>query len=114
VLDARLGQELCESAAEHRLRRLLVGAGLPAPVAQYRIRIGTRTVRVDFAYPEHGVVIEYDGWEFHRPRSVFDTDRARGNDLELLDYRVLRFTSASTPDSIVSTVRAALRRRSAS
>ena len=99
ILDARTpGYEPGGSDAETRLSRLLVRAGLPRPVAQHTIRIGRRTFRVDLAYPEHGVVIEYDGWEHHRVRSAFDGDRDRGNELELLGLTVLRFTSKSRDD----------------
>jgi len=98
------------SPPEVRIARLLVGAGLPEPEPQARFRSRGRTFRVDLAYREHGVVIEYDGWDHHSPRTAFDGDRARGNDLELLGLTVLRFTSASSDDAIVRTVRAALSR----
>ncbi len=111
ILERRVtGTEPGESAAEGRLARLLVGAGLPRPVHQHRVRLGGRTVRVDLAYPEAMVAIEYDGWDFHRTRRAFDLDRARANELELLGWTVLRFTSQSGDQLVVDTVRAALRR----
>ncbi|MET0420349.1 MAG: DUF559 domain-containing protein [Acidimicrobiia bacterium] len=115
ILNARTTErDLGESAPEARLLRLLVRAGLPRPIPQHKIKIGSRTVRVDFAYPEPRVVIEYDGWAFHGTRHAFDADRARGNELELLGYTVLRFTSASSDSDIVNAVSRALERRSAS
>ena len=50
---------------------------------------------VDLAYPDvHGVVIEYDAWDFHRPRTVFEPRScARQPSVELLGLTVLRFTS---------------------
>ena len=112
ILAERLpGYDPGGSAAERRLARVLIRAGLPAPVPQHRIHTGVRTVRVDFAYPEHGVVIEYDGWDHHRGRSAFDGDRARGHELELLGLTVLRFTSAAKDATVVAQVRAALERR---
>jgi hypothetical protein len=103
------------SPAELRIVRLLVRAGLPKPVQQWRVRFEGRTARADLAYPELGIVMEYDGWDYHSPRTVFDDDRPRGNDFELAELTVLRFTSASTDDYIVATVRRAyeqaLRRR---
>ena len=109
VLEDRLpGYDPGGSAPEVRIGKLLVARGLPSPLPQHRIRIGNRTVRVDLAYPDHGVVIEYDGWDSHRPRTAFNRDRARGNELELLGLTVLRFTSASSDAKIVETVGAAL------
>jgi very-short-patch-repair endonuclease len=111
ILDRRSeAVEPGESPQEHRLARLLVREGLPRPVQQHQVRLGSRTVRIDLAYPDARVAIEYDGWEFHSTRSAFDADRARANDLVLLGWDVLRFTSASSDSAIVETVRTALLR----
>ena len=113
ALDARRdGIEPGESAPEARVARLLVSAGLPKPIQQYSVRVGGRTLRIDLAYPSAMVAIEYDGWDFHSTRTAFDTDRARANELELLGFTVLRFTSRSSDRLIVDTVRAALQRAS--
>jgi hypothetical protein len=98
------------SPAELRIVNLLVRAGLPKPVQQWRVRHRGRTMRADLAYPELGIVMEYDGWDYHAPRSAYDSDRERGNELELLDLTVLRFTSASSDAYIVATVRQAYER----
>jgi hypothetical protein len=111
ILGARVvGFHPGESAPELRLSRVLVAAGLPAPVHQHPYRLGNRTVRADLAYPQAGIVIEYDGWDYHSTRTAFDADRARANELEVLGLTVLRFTSKSTDDQVVATVRAALER----
>jgi very-short-patch-repair endonuclease len=65
-------------------------------------------------YPQHKVAIEYDSWGYHRGRQAFDRDRARGNDLVVLGFQLLRFTSKSSDTVIVETVRAAIARASAS
>ena len=88
--------------------RVLVAAGLTAPVQQHRVRIGGRTFRVDLAYVGIKLAIELDGWEFHGSRSAFDDDRARANALVAAGWTVLRFTSRSTDAEIVACVRAAL------
>ena len=111
LLEARVpGFHPGESAPELRISRLLVAAGLPAPTPQHPYRIGKRAVRADLAYPDAGIVIEYDGWDYHSTRSAFDADRARANDLEVLGLTVLRFTSKSADAQVVATVRAALER----
>jgi very-short-patch-repair endonuclease len=115
ILERRLpGYEPGESAPERRIANLLVRAGLPAPVLQHRVRVGGRTLRIDLAYPETGIAIEYDGWSVHSTRSAFDRDRARANDLVVLGMKVLRFTSASSDQQIVDTVSSALTRASVS
>jgi hypothetical protein len=47
---------------------------------------------VDALWEEQGVVVELDGWEYHRTRAAFERDRARDATLVAAGYRVLRFT----------------------
>ena len=90
------------------MAHLLVGAGLPRPVQQHEIRTNGRTIRIDLAYPQARIAIEFDGWTYHSTRGAFDNDRARANELELLGWTVLRFTTKSSDIAIVQTVRTAL------
>jgi len=112
IIEARIpGLEVAESRRESELVQWLVGAGLPAPLLQHRVRTSQRTIRIDLSYPDAMLAIEYDGWDAHRTRTAFDRDRARGNELEIRGWTVLRFTAASTPELIVATVREALELR---
>jgi very-short-patch-repair endonuclease len=108
------GYDPGESDPEKRIAELLVGAGLPEPTRQHRVRLGNRTVRIDLCYPAQRVAIEFDSWTFHSGRRAFDDDRARSNELVVLGFAVLHFTSRSGDQRIVDTVRAALQRTSAS
>ena len=59
---AGLADGLAESPPETRLRLLIRRAGLPAPKAQHRVFDADGLVaRLDFAYPEQKLAIEYDG-----------------------------------------------------
>lgn len=108
VLEARQpGYDPGDSELEARVARWLVAGGLPAPVAQHPVRGHDHRYRLDLAYPDLQIAIELDGWSAHGTRSAFDHDRARGNDLELAGWTLLRFTSASTRDGVVGTVRSA-------
>ena len=103
-----------ESDPEKRIAKLLERAGLPAPTLQHRVRRGAKTYRIDLCYPEQQIAIEFDSWKHHSGRSAFDHDRARGNDLVLLGFHLLRFTSRSGDQQIVDSVAAALTRASVS
>jgi very-short-patch-repair endonuclease len=103
-----------ESEPEKRIADLLARAGLPEPVRQHWVDVGGRRFRVDLCYPELGIAIEYDGWDFHKGRRSFDADRARGNHLVVIGMQLLRFTSRSSDMAIVDTVSAAIARASAS
>jgi very-short-patch-repair endonuclease len=115
ILEHRTpGYDPGESEPERRIVDVLLRAGLPEPVRQHPVTLGGRRYRIDLCYPEHKIAIEYDGWEHHRGRRAFDADRARGNDLVILGYQLLRFTSKSSDQTIAETVAAALARATGS
>ncbi len=60
-LVKRLADGRVESVGESRTRFLCWQAGLPAPVPQYEVRTRLGDFRCDFAWPEHGLVVEFDG-----------------------------------------------------
>jgi very-short-patch-repair endonuclease len=114
VLALRVpGYEPGDSNLESRVYEALVAAGLPTPVRQHKVVVGSSTYYVDLAYPEVLIAIEVDGFDFHRGRTSFDSDRKRQNDLVRAGWIVLRFTSRSTVDEIVATVADVLLGRSA-
>ncbi len=101
---------LAESPQETRLRLLMTRGGLPAPVAQYVVRDGGREIaRVDFAWPELRVAVEYDG-AWHAEPGRFARDRQRLNRLQAAGWRVVFVTAADLhrPAQLVATIRAAL------
>lgn len=78
------------SAAEVRLRRQIRDWGFPEPTCQVRIRDGTEVVaRVDLAWPDRRIAIEYDSDEFHGPNR-WDHDESRQARIEALGWTVLR------------------------
>jgi very-short-patch-repair endonuclease len=95
-----------ESRPEIRMLRVLRVGGLPAPTQQHWVKFGTDRFRLDLAYPEAKVAIEYDGWDAHRSRGSFDSDRRRDRILQLAGWVVLRITSQTPDAEIVETVRA--------
>lgn len=87
-----LVEPLVESPMETRMRWQLIQSGLPVPVAQYEIydRAGGFLARVDFAYPELRVAVEFDGsWHWTRRR---EDDRRRQR-LRELGWTVLVFSA---------------------
>ncbi len=97
---------------ESVLRWLLLEAGLPRPVLQHVVHDGGGRFlgRVDLAWPEQRVAVEFDG-DVHRDRRVFVDDLRRQNGLVLAGWTVLRFTSADVlgrPEAVVRVTRGAL------
>jgi hypothetical protein len=89
-----LSSPLAESPPESRLRVTLVLDGL-APVPQYDVRAadGRWLARVDLAFPDARVAIEYDGKDVHSQEDVFTRDRQRQNALVGAGWVVLRYTA---------------------
>ena len=110
---ARLADGLAESAQESRLRLLLLGAGLPAPVAQHEVFDHAGFVaRVDLAYPDLKIAIEYDGM-WHGERGAFLSDRRRLNRLVSAGWLVLHVTADDLehPERLLARIRALRARR---
>ena len=106
-----------ESDLETLLVRLLRQAGLPEPARQVDVTAGSRHFRLDFAYVDHRIAVECDGFATHGTRAAFEDDRLRQNLLVLEGWTILRFTwrqIVSRPDEVVIQVRAALRRAKSS
>jgi very-short-patch-repair endonuclease len=103
-----------ESPMETRVRIPLVLAGLP-PEVQHVVVINGRRYRLDLAYPELRIAVEYDGEE-HRGQARARRDLLREADLASAGWRILRFDAAVAmrrPHQIVAEVRAELAARSA-
>lgn len=102
-----------ESPMETRLRMILIAGRLPWPVTQYEVRdeSGLFVARLDLAYPEHKLGIEYEG-DHHRRREAFQRDLRRINALRACGWTVLRFAAMDIyrePRKVIATVRAALK-----
>lgn len=102
------GYDADDSDLETEANEALIAAGLPAPVRQHRVVVNGDRYRIDLAYPRERIAIELDGYDSHRTRSDFDHDRARGNQLVLAGWTLLRFTSNTPPAELVAAVAAAL------
>jgi very-short-patch-repair endonuclease len=91
LLAARTGPAL-ESVLEAKLWLLLRRSGLPLPQRQYWVSLPGGRYRLDFAWPEHRVGLECDGWEHHGTRTAFDPDRARLAEFAAARWRILPVT----------------------
>ena len=93
--------------AERRLRRLVRSANLPTPRTNPRVA----GWEVDAIWDRPRLVVEVDGYRYHRTRAKFERDRRKDADLILAGYRVLRITwrrLTREPEAVVATLAAAL------
>lgn len=77
-----------QSELENRFLVLIREAGIPEPHANVTVA----GLVVDFFWPKQRLVVEVDGYEFHRSRARFEDDRRRDAKLQLANCRVLRVT----------------------
>jgi very-short-patch-repair endonuclease len=85
-----LVEPLTESPMETRLRVVLLDGGLPRPKAQHEVRTATGRLvgRLDLAYPEAKLGVEYDGADHWKQRREDDRRRTaiREHEWEVLVY----------------------------
>lgn len=110
ALAERLPRDPGDSDGELWILGVLLRAGLPTPVQQHPVVLEGRRRRIDLAYPEQGVAIEFDGFHVHTLKTVFDDEKARAGALAAAGWTVLPFTSATPEGDIVRRTRLALER----
>lgn len=111
-----LAREGVESPKETETRLLLVASGLPEPVVQFEVREDGRLIaRVDLAYPELRIAIEYEGDGHRTDRRQWRIDIRRQRELEARGWIVIRLTEADLgtgSDALIASVRQAIARQS--
>jgi hypothetical protein len=108
-----LATGLAESPPESWLRLLVADAGFPLPEPQFEVRDleGRLVYRLDMAWPEFRVALEYDGYEAHEGRAEADAERDRR--LAGRGWTVVRARAQdlSKPDRVVGELRSAFSAR---
>ncbi len=90
----RLAAPEPESPMESEARLAMLDGGLPPPVLQFDIvDRNWRTWRVDFAWPDQKLAVEYDGFDWHSGPDDLRRDRQKRAALNEIDWRVLSFVA---------------------
>jgi len=96
---------LTDSELERLFLPIVRAAGLPTPLTRRRVN----GFRVDFHWPELGLVVETDGGRFHRTAAQQTKDRLRDQTHAAAGLMPLRFTHAQVandPTHVTKTLRA--------
>jgi very-short-patch-repair endonuclease len=105
---AELVDPRAQSQPESRVRVLLALAGLHAEPQYTVLDIrGNFVARVDLAFPDLRIAIEYDG-AWHAEPGQFAKDRRRLNGLVAAGWKVIHVTAADLrdPDALIARIRA--------
>ncbi|MEY2533701.1 MAG: hypothetical protein QOF29_1611, partial [bacterium] len=92
---------------EEAMLALCRAHGLPRPL----VNAYAADLEVDFLFGAGRLVVETDGWRYHRTRTAFERDRRRDATLTRAGYRVLRFTHDQLErdaETVARTITAAL------
>jgi hypothetical protein len=95
------------SELERRFADLCEREGLPPP----SLNVLAAGFEVDALWPRQRLVVELDGYAFHRSRAAFERDRARDAALALAGFRVVRITFRrieNEPKPVAETIRSLL------
>jgi len=109
VLDRRTFV-LTDSQLERRFLPLARGAGLPKPRTGQRVN----GFKVDFYWPDLGLVVETDGLRYHRTPVQQARDRLRDQTHTAAGLTCLRFTHSQVtyePEHVLATLRRVYRRQ---
>jgi hypothetical protein len=85
LADAR-----AESPMESETRLAIIDSALPMPELQHELVDGNGELRrLDFAWPEHRVALEYDGIDWHSDPDALRRDRRRQQALQDIGWSVI-------------------------
>ncbi len=88
LIDAARFPEPARSSLKARFLVFCRDHDLPTP--QTNVLVLNR--EVDAFWPKPRLIVEVDGWSFHRHRAAFERDRARDAAMQAAGYRVIRVT----------------------
>ncbi len=106
------GSTITRSELEERFLALCRELGLPQP----RVNVHVADLEVDFLFQAADLIVETDGYRYHRTRDQFERDRQRDALLAQAGYRTLRFTHrqvTSEPATVMRALEVAYRGASA-
>jgi len=85
-----LADALAESPMESEARLMMLDGGLPTPALQYEvIDHSGRLWRLDFAWPDVKVAVEYDGFDWHSDPDALRRDRQKRAALVEMGWSVI-------------------------
>jgi hypothetical protein len=88
LIEAGQAAVRVSSPLEERFAAFCESHGLPP--ASPNVTVGG--MEVDAVWPRERLIVELDGFAFHRHRAAFERDRARDAALQAAGYRVIRLT----------------------
>jgi very-short-patch-repair endonuclease len=111
LASASAWRGVTRSELEQRFRACVEQAELPLPELNRRVDLGPLVIEADAVWPEARLIVELDGYAYHRTAAAFERDRARDRAATAAGWRVIRITwrqLADDPKAVIRDLRRAL------
>jgi very-short-patch-repair endonuclease len=112
VLGLSIGSEVSPDRTRSELERLFLKLcrqhGFPAP----EVNVWVGSLEVDFLWGDRRLILETDGYRYHRGRAAFEDDRDRDLRLRTLGYEVIRLSYrqvVDNPEQVAAVLKTRLR-----
>jgi Transcriptional regulator, AbiEi antitoxin/Protein of unknown function (DUF559) len=93
ALAAAVGwRGITRSELEDRFRALVAAAELPAPAMNCAVDLGSAWIEADAVWHDARVIVELDGYAYHRTAAAFERDRERDRAAVAAGWRVIGIT----------------------
>lgn len=91
---------LTRSERERRLLKLVEQAELPRPLTN----VPLNGYVADLYWPEHNLIVEFDGWQGHGHRRAFESNRKRDQVMLAAGLRTLRVTDRQLTNGAIALI----------
>ena len=106
LFSSQTNDDFSRHEAEKILWRLIRSSGLPTPRRNVRVH----GFELDFYWPELGLNVETDGYQWHSTRHKLNADRVRDAELSSHGIQVIRFSwdQLQRPNEVLANLAAAI------
>jgi very-short-patch-repair endonuclease len=92
VLNLPTGPDVDADRTRSELERRFLWLCRRHHLAQPEVNMSIGAMKVDFCWVEQQLIVETDGYRYHRGRAAFENDRGRDLRLRALGYQVIRLS----------------------
>jgi very-short-patch-repair endonuclease len=110
AIETEAEPDRTRSEFEHLFLQLCRNHRLPTPEVNVRVD----SLLVDFLWPDRRLIVETDGYRYHRGRAAFEQDRNRDLKLKSRGYEVIRLSYRQVtekPEHVAAALRGLLSRQ---
>jgi len=105
LASAAAWRGITRSELEQRFRAVVEEAGLPLPELNRVIDLGSLVIEADVVWADARLIVELDGYAYHRTAAAFERDRERDRAAVAAGWRVIRITWRQLADDPLAVIR---------